>query len=837
MPSTPNTDEPRRRPSRSALALVDLARVAPDRPAIADDVDAFTAAELDELVGALAARLVERAEPGPDAPWLPIVVDRSARAGVAIHAAIRSGRRFAPIDAAQPPARVAELLARLGHPDHAVVSRPDLAGLLPPGVAAVDLPAPGGAALREALPLDPEGPGCVIFTSGSTGRPKAVVKRWRAFEGHLREVDLGDRHVIAQTRPFSFSGGLRGLGAMASGHTLQIVDPAALDVERLVTWLDEREITFVHLGSALASTILSHTRGRRRLPRIQGIQLGGQPATWDLVPPLRALASPELSIVSSYGATEVGSVFQYTIGPDHPLGEGPLTLGPPLRPDEVALVPVETGSSSLQMLVANPESMGYLDDPELEAVRHVTDEAGVRWWRSGDLMSVDERGHYAHRGRVDDMVKINGLLVEPSEAERALNAIPGVTQAVVLPHRTPSGAARLVAHLAVDDDLTPDAVRAHLRATLPRHLVPAALVRHGRLPLTPRNKVDRERLRSEPVVRWRTTPARRPSNPLERAVVDQLGEILELGDVGPDDDIWELGLDSLGALELCSSLVAGGFPPVDPTMLLTHRTAAEIARLVALGDGTASAAVVLNPDGRRQAIVAIPGGGGTAFEFRSLARDLGSDQPLAVIEPRGMHRPGRVDRTVEAIVATALTEALRLDRDEPWTVLGYSAGGPIAFELARRLRATGREVHLVLLDTTPYHPTIRRDLFGLDPSVVPDEGPRPFLSRIVPALRRRGYWLRPGPPRYDPLRYDAFARILRKATVDYRPEPSDIDATIVHRPDTARFATVSEPLFRSARSVEVSGDHFAMMHPPHHGPIVDAIRGATDAGRSPRITS
>src|SRR5436190_1088596 len=97
-----------------------------------------------------------------------------------------------------------------------------------------------------------------------------------------------------------------------------------------------------------------------------------------------------------------------------------------------------------------------------------------------------------------------------------------------------------------------------------------------------------------------------------------------------------------------------------------------------------------------------PCAAGTALEFPFLAEALGADRPVAVIGPRGMHRPGPPDRTIGAAGAHVREEiGARLGPADPCVILGFSGSGPVAYEAAQQMHAEGRAVHLVLLDTAP----------------------------------------------------------------------------------------------------------------------------------------
>ncbi len=816
-------------PSPLAESLKSLAVSRPDDLAVADERRTLTFAELEDMAAALAARLEPPDATATGSRWMPIVVDRSAESVVALMASVRAGVPFTPIESTMPPLRIAELFERLGRPDRAVITKPSMKASLPVGVSAI--PVEARTPLRvEPQPIDPDGAGLLVFTSGSSGQPKGVVRRWKALARSRPREGASDAATtrVAQLRPFSFMAGILRLGSIGQGDSLHIADPAALDVADLLRWLDENDIGASSFGTAIASTILRHSGGRRLLPQLRSITMGGQPAWWDLVPPLRALASPELTITSALAASEVGQVMRYGIGPDHPVGAGPLPLGTPVGDIEIRLDPLDDDPSIGELVVANPESLGYFDDPDLTRQRYVV-ESGTTWWRSGDMLQLGDDGLYYHRGRVDDMVKINGFRVEPAEAERALRAIPGIAAASVLVHTGPSGKQRLVGHVVTDDpDLRPEQVRAALDQTLPSQLVPRILVKHPALPINERAKVDRAALLAGDADPWRSTDYRPPQPGLETWVTDHLGRVLDLDRIGPDDDIWQLGLDSLGAVEFCTMVASAGLGTIAPTVLLQHRTPAAVTKVVAESRvSSPSSAVVLNAEGRRRPLFLIPGGGGSALAFRSLSEALGSERPIVAIEPRGLHQGTEVDRTMDAIVGNAMNEVLpRIEAGDPVVIGGYSAGATTAFELAQRLHARGHRVHLIMLDTAPGPSGGAVESLA---SRVADRSLRENLQAIPRSIRRRIIARRPGAPRNEVARYDAFRQILSQANRTHPLVVVDFPATLIHIEGRTDLIERCRRWLPDLEVRQVGGDHYTMLAPPHVATIADAARSVFES--------
>jgi acyl-coenzyme A synthetase/AMP-(fatty) acid ligase/thioesterase domain-containing protein len=844
------------RPSAIATGVVEWARRMPDRAAVIDVRHALTLGELDAAAAALAARLLDGggSTDRTDPPWLPIVLDRSVPSVVAVHGAIRAGLPFARIESTTPRDVVAEMFTRLGNPRRAVVADPDFAHVLPKGVEAISTSGHERAGAAPPQVVDHHAPGRVQFTSGSTGRPKGVVSPWsRLDENHENVTTVGPSPEIRQwtegfVHQFGAGATFRAIALPSAGRTTCIGDPSAMSIDELLDWFAANHIDTVAFPPSLSYSILRVVDGRPRLPSVSVIRSNSDSGDWSIVAPLRRLVGPHLTVRPGYAASEAGTIARFDIGPDDPIGEGRIPLGRLLPGVEVRLEPIDGDPSMTQLLVARPPTFGYLDDPELTASRYITDEDGTRWWRSRDLVRVDDSGMYHHLGRADEMVKVKGSFVAPSRVEQALESIDGIGAAAAVLHRGTNDSVRIVAHVqVVDHELTPGRVDAEMKKRLSPELLPAIIVRHDELPRTQRMKIDRSALEHQPLVRWRSTRARSPRSEFEWWCVAEARRIIGLDDLTPDDDLFGAGLDSLGALELGAALADAGFGEFDPPRLFEARTVEGIERMVTqTRDPDRSAVVVLNAGGTRPPLFALPGGGGNALEYRFLADALGPDQPVAVVEIRGMHSPDPPDRTIDARATHVCDEIeARLGADDPLMILAYSGGGPGAYESAQRVHATGRPVHLVLIDTAPTTKGRQRKQRS-DPTGAVDRGTEPPTVRTASVkdlpgavlrsarfrLRKRTMDFRvkrlirdPGSPSFERLRYRAFRRIQSAWNDAYDPAPAAFPATLVTVEGSDALRRCGE-LMPDLVVRSIGGNHQTLLLPPHVEDVATIVAAA-----------
>src|SRR5262249_20173007 len=155
--------------------------------------------------------------------------------------------------------------------------------------------------------------------------------------------------------------------------------------------------------------------------------------------------------------------------------------------------------------------------------------------------------------RLDEQVKIRGFRIEPGEIEAALHRHPAVREAVVVA-REESGSVgrRLVAYVVLRSAgaAAPGTLRNFLEKVLPEYMVPSACLILNERPLPPNGKVDRRRLPAPSDCLLKESPAfSAPRTPAEAKLATLIAGLLGRDRVGVDDDFFQLGGDSLLAMQ------------------------------------------------------------------------------------------------------------------------------------------------------------------------------------------------------------------------------------------------------------------------------------------------
>nr|WP_104789760.1 non-ribosomal peptide synthetase [Streptomyces sp. QL37]PPQ60335.1 non-ribosomal peptide synthetase [Streptomyces sp. QL37] len=583
------------------------ARRTPDAPAVRDAGTTLTYGELDARADAVAHHLAARGI-GPE-DRVAVALPRTHDLVVTLLAILKAGAAYVPLDPDYPAPRLSYMLddAR----PRLLLTTPAIRRRLPdspvPCLYTGDLESgtPTSAHTGPAPALLPAHPAYVIYTSGSTGRPKGVVVTHRGAGAMARtqserlRVAPGSRvlHLASVSFDAAFWELCMGL---LSGACLEIDErEALLPGPTLAARVRERGVTHLTLPPAALAVMPPGS-----LPAGTTMVLAGEACP----PALARTWARDRFLVNAYGPTETTvcatmSTFQHADGPLAP--DRTVSIGVPVNGTRVhvlddRLAPVPPGVVGELYVSGEGVARGYHGRAALTASRFVadpSDRAGGRMYRTGDLVRWTADGELVYVSRVDDQVKLRGFRIELGEIEAALTALPGVAAACAVVREDRPGDRRLVAYTVPADgaDGPDDAgVRAHLAATLPDHMVPAAHVRLDALPVTPNGKTDRRALPAPDHAV--TAGGRAPGTARERALCEAFAETLGVPEVGVTDDFFALGGHSLLAVTLAQRIGerCGRRPSL--RALFAAPTVEGVARLLESEAGEESQAGPVAPD-------------------------------------------------------------------------------------------------------------------------------------------------------------------------------------------------------------------------------------------------
>ncbi|SDH50735.1 amino acid adenylation domain-containing protein [Lentzea fradiae] len=464
----------------------------PDAVALSADQGSVSYAGLDRWSDEFAGELVAAGvRPGDR---VAVCLDRSPQLVVALLAVLKAGAAYVPIDREDPESRVSMMLT------DAEVSV--VVGQFLAGYTTLKVPPPTGRSTVDLPQVTGEDLAYLMYTSGSTGRPKSVMVEHRNITNLVTApnyVAVTAQDRILQLAPVAFDAATFEIwGALLNGASLVLAPPGVVQAEELGDLLRANDISVLWLTAALfhrqIDVDVSAFKG------LHTVLAGGDVLS---VPHVRALreAVPELQIVNGYGPTETTTFATcHRIGAGEELS-GTIPIGSPLQNVEVVVVdaegkPVPAGTAGELWIGGAQVSRGYWKRPDLTEEKFVRGGwDGARYYRTGDQARRRADGVVEFLGRMDDQFKLRGFRIEPGEVENALTEHPQVRAAAVGVRTHPSGDRRLVAWVVkAGEELDKRALRAHMRATTPEHMVPAGFVVVDELPITGNGKTDRKAL-------------------------------------------------------------------------------------------------------------------------------------------------------------------------------------------------------------------------------------------------------------------------------------------------------------------------------------------------------
>jgi amino acid adenylation domain-containing protein/FkbM family methyltransferase len=508
------------------------------------------------------ARYLKKLGVGPET-LVAICAERTIDLIVGLLGILKAGGAYVPLDPSYPKERLEFML---GDTQAAVIlTQESLVESLPRHDAKTvcldrDRPAISRENAENLVPqATADNLAYVIYTSGSTGNPKGVAIQHQSaveFLSWAHTVFTADEMagVLASTS-ISFDLSVFELFAPLSrgGQVFIVEDALAVD-----TLPAHCRITLINtVPSAIAELLRTNCVPSSACT----INLAGEPLKKNLVREIyRRTAATK--VYDLYGPSEDTTYSTYALR----TGEGPQTIGRPINNTKVYIVdhhfnPVPVGVPGEIHIGGAGLARGYLKRPELTAEKFVPDplsaEPGARLYKTGDLARYMADGNIELLGRSDYQVKIRGYRIELGEIEAVLSQHPSVREALVLAREDNPGDKRLAAYIVAGRKFTPTIqdLRNFLKAKLPEHMLPSALVILDKLPLTPNGKVDRRALPVPDQTRPELEGSyQTPRTPVEEMLANIWAEVLELQRVGMHDNFFDLGGHSLLATRVIARI-------------------------------------------------------------------------------------------------------------------------------------------------------------------------------------------------------------------------------------------------------------------------------------------
>jgi len=392
----------------------------------------------------------------------------------------------------------------------------------------------------------------IIYTSGSTGNPKGVLLQQKGLINLVYSFDklmkLGSypSHLGLSSVSFDMFA-VELYSSILLGRTLYLLNDEEMKNPILMSnIITNNKVEFLITTPTKMELLLSTPSTAKCLKTLKGFQLGGEVFTPELYTKL--LKYTDAKIYNGYGPTEITACCSNKAV----TSKNDINIGTPIPNTEIYILDKDMNICPVdvpgELCVSGAGvSLGYVNDATKTKEAFVTTNfTNNLVYKTNDIAKLNEDGEIEYIGRNDFQVKLNGLRIELSEIEKKLLSIKPIENAVVLCDKSKTF---LKAFFTATEDLSIPAIRKKLSQSLPLYMVPKYIFQIEHIPMTMNGKIDRKTLDElKPNVCEENISYTEPETELQKLFCNIWENILQV-QVGIDNDLFELGADSLSAIK------------------------------------------------------------------------------------------------------------------------------------------------------------------------------------------------------------------------------------------------------------------------------------------------
>ncbi|MEB3282827.1 MAG: amino acid adenylation domain-containing protein [Lyngbya sp.] len=438
----------------------------------------------------------------------------------------------------------------------------------------------------------------VMYTSGSTGKPKGVCIPHRGVVRLVKEnnyVNFNTEEIFLQAAPLPFDASTFEIwGALLNGGRIVILPNHQPYLNELGEIIKQYNITTLWLTAGLFHLMVDEQL--ESFKNVRKLLAGGDILSVIHVNKLLT-GFPDCKLVNGYGPTE-STTFAccYSMTNVAQISQF-LPIGYPISNTQIYVLdrylhPVPTGVPGELYIGGDGLARGYLNRPDLTAEKFIPNpfnpqSTSHRLYKTGDLVRYKQDGTLEYLGRLDNQVKVRGFRIELGEIEAVFNQHSAVKDVAVITDNQRVNK-RLIAYVVLDENSEAiqnqslnilSQLRAFITEKLPDYMIPALFVPIESLPLTSNGKVDyralsqRELLQLEPQSEFVN-----PQTAIEMKLAEIWSEIIQVERIGIHDNFFEIGGDSILAIQIISKASKVGIQ-LTPKQIFQYQTIAELAAI------------------------------------------------------------------------------------------------------------------------------------------------------------------------------------------------------------------------------------------------------------------
>lgn len=420
-----------------------------------------------------------------------------------------------------------------------------------------DIPYQNYSVDNAELSSNNEDPFAIIYTSGSTGLPKGVqlkrlgiinllynyqkVLHTTTCKNFLSMSSIAFDMFIVET-----------FIPLLSGGTIILTNEEEQKIPVYTNKLIENENVNFILTTPSRMNLLLDTY--HNWNNVKVVQLGGEVFPDNLYEKIKKSA-PHSHIFNGYGPTEATAC----CSSKEIINANDISIGTPffntriyICDKNMNLCPI--GVDGEMCISGDGVANGYINNLDLTKKSFVSSPFdNTVLYKTGDMARYMENGEIEYIGRKDFQVKINGLRIELSEIEKQFLTIPNINNVIVICRKDPQPT--LIAFFTASDKIETLSIRKQLSSILPSYMIPRYIIQLDTFPITLNGKIDKRELETYKISKEQSSIYTAPRTDLEKLFCSIWKKLLHT-EVGIDDDIFDIGADSLLAINFKTQLLS-----------------------------------------------------------------------------------------------------------------------------------------------------------------------------------------------------------------------------------------------------------------------------------------
>ena len=719
-----------------------------------------------------------------------------------------------------------------------------------------------GSSRLETLPeraegfAQPDDVALVLHTSGTTSRPKIVplthINLCTSARNIRSTLKLTEKDRCLNVMPLFHIHGLMAavLASITAGSS--VVCTPGFYAPGFFEWMKEFRPTWYTAVPTMHQAILARAADNREITHrcpLRFIRSSSSSLPPQVMKELEDTFSAP--VVESYGMTEASHQMASNPLPpgERKAGSVGTAAGPEVAIMDEAGKLLPLGETGEIVIRGANVTLGYENNPEANEKAFTNG-----WFRTGDQGYMDDDSYVCISGRLKEIINRGGEKIAPREVDEALMDHPDIVQVVAfaLPHKQLGEEVAAAVILRENASVTEREIQEFASKKLADFKVPRQVVILDEIPKGPTGKLQRiglaEKLGLTMLDQMESaakTEFVTPRNPVEKKLVEIWSQVLQIEKVGIHDNFIQLGGDSILAAQILSRIPKTMREQKLPLVTFLYApTVEEMANVLSQGKWSPPQAslVAIQSEGSKPPFFGIHGCRGEALLYRSLARHLGSEQPLYALRAQGLDGERVPYTRIEDIAGHYVREIRAIQPEGPYFLGGAGVGGMIAFEMAQQLLAQTQELGLlVLIDTAPprqilsgsftprsrkslYH-YVRRSIYYLRHGQ---------LTRILKGILQK-YWKR-STRMFMPAHIRRVRNALDKAPWSYKPR--EYPHRIIYFLSEKRRQLFGDPQAAVGSWCElaiggvdirvISGNHLDMLKEPHVQILAEQLKDCLD---------